>query len=162
MLFAIGAGPQVVAVSSFDQYPPEVENLQRVGALLDPDLERILSLRPDLVVVYGSQTDLLAQLGRAQHPGLHLPPRRAGRRHGNDARDSASASGTRPRREQLATEIEARIGRSAHASAGAARPRTLIVFGRERSRCAASTRAAASASSTTWWRRPAATTCSRT
>ena len=65
MLFAVGAGPQVVAVSSFDEYPPEVKNLQRVGALLDPDLERILSLRPDLVVVYGSQEDLTAAARRA-------------------------------------------------------------------------------------------------
>jgi len=48
MLFAIGAGPQVVAVSSFDRYPPEVGKLQRGDALLDPDVERILSLRPDL------------------------------------------------------------------------------------------------------------------
>ena len=29
MLFAIGAGPQVAAVSSFDRYPPEVSKLQR-------------------------------------------------------------------------------------------------------------------------------------
>ena len=65
MLFAIGAGPQVIAVSSFDEYPPEVKNLQRVGALLDPDVERILSLRPDLVVVFGSQEDLSKQLARA-------------------------------------------------------------------------------------------------
>src|SRR4051794_22989768 len=65
MLFAIGAGPQVIAVSSFDEYPPEVKNLQRVGALLDPDVERILSLRPDLVVLFGSQEDLSKQLARA-------------------------------------------------------------------------------------------------
>src|SRR6185295_6525056 len=66
MLFAIGAGPQVIAVSSFDRYPPEVAKLQRVGALIDPDLERILSLRPDLVVVYASQSDLRTQLDRAK------------------------------------------------------------------------------------------------
>ena len=77
MLFAIGAGPQVVAVSSYDEFPPEVKSLPRVGALLDPDMERILSLRPDLVIVYGSQTDLQAQLARAgirvfnyRHAGL--------------------------------------------------------------------------------------------
>src|SRR5689334_16867949 len=52
MLFAVGAGPQVVAVSSFDRYPPDIEKLPRVGALIDPDVERILSLHPDLVVVY--------------------------------------------------------------------------------------------------------------
>ena len=68
MLFAIGAGPQVVAVSSFDDYPPEVLKLPRVGALLDPDLERILSLRPDLVIVYESQADLRRQLERASIP----------------------------------------------------------------------------------------------
>ena len=68
MLFAIGAGPQVVAVSSFDTYPPEVKQLPRVGALLDPNVERILSLKPDLVVVYGSQNDLKQQLARASIP----------------------------------------------------------------------------------------------
>ena len=66
MLFAVGAGPRVVGVSSFDHFPPEVERIERVGALLDPNVERILALRPDLVVVYRSQTDLIAQLGRAQ------------------------------------------------------------------------------------------------
>ena len=68
MLFALGAGPQVVAVSSFDEYPPEALKLPRVGALLNPDLERILSLRPDLVVVYESQADLRRQLERATIP----------------------------------------------------------------------------------------------
>ena len=36
MLFAIGAGPRVVAVSSYDKEPPEVTSLPRVGALIDP------------------------------------------------------------------------------------------------------------------------------
>ena len=67
MLYAIGAGPKVVAVSSYDTYPPEVKRLPNVGALLDPNVERILSLKPDLVVVYGSQDDLKQQLGRARN-----------------------------------------------------------------------------------------------
>ena len=65
MLFAIGAGPQVVAVSSYDEFPPEVKALPRVGALLDPDTERIISLKPDLVITYGSQVDLQTQMKRA-------------------------------------------------------------------------------------------------
>ena len=39
-----------------------------MGALLDPDAERIISLTPDLVVIYGSQTDLRRQLERASIP----------------------------------------------------------------------------------------------
>ena len=67
-LFAIGAGPRVIAVSSFDRYPPQVSSLPKVGALLDPDVERIIALRPDLVIVYASQTDLIAELSRARVP----------------------------------------------------------------------------------------------
>jgi iron complex transport system substrate-binding protein len=130
MLFALGAGDRVVAVSSFDRYPPEAERLPRVGALLDPDVERILSLRPDLVVVYHSQKDLMAQLGRAgipafpyTHSGLAdvtTTIRRLGDRIGSGQRG-----------EQLATKIETRIGELRRLSAGRRRPRTLVVFGRD-------------------------------
>ena len=39
MLFAIGSGNEVVAVSSYDRFPPEVTTRPKVGALLDPDLK---------------------------------------------------------------------------------------------------------------------------
>lgn len=130
MLFAIGAGPQVAAVSSFDRYPPEVEKLQRVGALIDPDVERILSLGPDLVIIYGSQTDLRAQLERAKiplyiysHAGLAditATMRSIGARVG---RDQAAA--------RMARDIETRIESVRQRVAGRPRPRTLIVFERE-------------------------------
>ena len=68
MLFALGAGDFVIGVSSFDHYPPAVESRTRVGALVDPDFERILSLKPDLVIVYSTQNDLVARLGRANLP----------------------------------------------------------------------------------------------
>src|SRR6185369_1515500 len=77
MLYAIGAGPRVVAVSSYDYYPPDVRKLPNVGALLDPNVERILSLKPDLVVAYGTQSELKQQLVKAgisvfdyRHAGL--------------------------------------------------------------------------------------------
>lgn len=63
MLFAMGAGDRVVGVSSFDTFPPEVLAIPRVGALLDPNLERIFELQPDLVVTYGSQSTLNERLG---------------------------------------------------------------------------------------------------
>src|SRR5690606_14019678 len=64
MLFDMGAGSDVIAVSSFDRFPPEVTRLPSVGALVDPDFERILMLEPTLVVVYGSQDDLMGRLDR--------------------------------------------------------------------------------------------------
>jgi len=130
MLFAIGAGPQVVAVSSFDDYPPEVLKLPRVGALLDPDLERILSLRPDLVIVYESQVDLRRQLERASIPmfvykhaalaDITVTIRQLGARV---AREEAAATSTRLIDAKL-TEIRTKV-------AGRPRPKTLLVFGRD-------------------------------
>jgi iron complex transport system substrate-binding protein len=130
ILFAIGAGPQVVAVSSFDDYPPEAKKLPRVGALLDPDLERILSLRPDFVVLYGSQQDLAQQLARShigvytyRHAGLAdvtQTIREIGTRAGHEAEAQALASG-----------IDASLDRIRQRVAGRPRPRTLLVFAHE-------------------------------
>lgn len=130
MLFAIGAGPQVVGVSSFDQYPADVTALPRVGALLDPDTERILSLKPDLVITYGSQVDLQTQMRRAsiatfdyRHGGLDhilITLRQLGTRIGRAAEANTVASG-----------IEARIAAVRSRVAGKTRPRTLLVFSRE-------------------------------
>jgi iron complex transport system substrate-binding protein len=130
MLFAIGAGPQVIAVSSFDRYPPEVEKLQHVGALIDPDVEKILSLRPDLVAIYASQADLRTQLERARvpvyvyaHAGLPditATMRSLGERVGR-GREAAG----------LSSRIESRIDAIRQRLTGQRRPRTLVVFDRE-------------------------------
>jgi iron complex transport system substrate-binding protein len=129
MLFVIGAGPRVVAVSSFDRRP-ETAGLPQVGALLDPDLERILSLTPDLVIVYGTQQDLKVQLARAgapmfeyEHKGLPditQTIRTLGARVGAGEESARVAGG-----------IERRLEAVRRSTRGRARPRTLLVFGRE-------------------------------
>jgi iron complex transport system substrate-binding protein len=130
MLFAIGAGPQVIAVSSFDRYPPEVEKLQRVGALLDPDLERILALRPDLVVVYASQTELQEQLHRARVSTFRY-------RHGGLAdvtatmRELGQQVGRTNEADRAAGEVEAQLEHVRARVASRPRPKTMVVFGRE-------------------------------
>lgn len=65
MIYAIGAGPQMIGVSSYDHYPAAVEKLPKLGGLVDPDVERILALRPDLVIVYGAKNELNGRLARA-------------------------------------------------------------------------------------------------
>lgn len=130
MLFAIGAGPQMVAVSSFDQYPPEVAALPRVGALIDPDMERILTLKPDLVVAYGSQHDLRVQLERARVPVFAYT-------HGGigDALDAMRALGARTGHAREASNLAARIGADLAALRNRVQdrrpPLTLLVLGRE-------------------------------
>src|SRR5687768_5795539 len=130
MLFAVGVGDRVVGVGSFDRFPPEVERIQRVGALLDPDVERILALRPDLVVVYKSQADLLAQLARAQVPTFVYA-------HAGLAdvtatlRELGARVGAGDRASTLAADIERRIDATRKRYAAGPRPKTLIVMGRD-------------------------------
>ena len=129
ILFAIGAGPQVIAVSSFDDDPPEVLKLPKVGALLDPDTERILSMRPDLVLTYGSQTDLDKQLAAA---GI----RTFSYRHGGLAdltptfHALGKATGHAEEAARLAASIDARLNAIRSRVAGRPRHRTLLVMGR--------------------------------
>jgi len=133
MLFAIGAGPQVVGVSSYDHFPPEVEALPKVGALLDPDTERILSLRPDLVVVYGSQTDVDAHFKKA---GIRTFNYRHGAKGAILATlDTITALGAATGHDAQAREVVTRVTTGLDTVrqrvAGLGRPRTLLVMGRQ-------------------------------
>ncbi|MDQ2694606.1 MAG: cobalamin-binding protein [Pseudomonadota bacterium] len=70
LLFAVGAGPQVVGVMAFSDYPPPARALPRVGGYAGLDLEAIVALRPDLVVAWSSgnpaaHIDRLRALGMA-------------------------------------------------------------------------------------------------
>lgn len=130
MLFAIGARDRIVGVSSYDRFPPPVASLPKVGGLLDPNVERLLSLRPDLVIAYGTQTDLRQQLASAGIPmfvythrdlaDVTTTLRALGERVGSGPRAAAEAAGI----ERALAEIGRRVR-------GRSRPRTLLVIGHE-------------------------------
>jgi iron complex transport system substrate-binding protein len=50
MLFAIGAGSQVVGVTDYCDYPPEARTRPKVGGFVNPNPEAVLALAPDLIV----------------------------------------------------------------------------------------------------------------
>jgi iron complex transport system substrate-binding protein len=70
-LFALGLGDKVIAVGDYDSFPPEVEKKPRIGGLLNPNIEKIIEMHPDLVITYGSQEALRERL---QSLGIHLLP----------------------------------------------------------------------------------------
>ena len=65
IICALDAGERIVGVSKFCVYPPELKERPRVGGLFDPDLEKIVALRPDLVVLRG-QNEAVERLCRAR------------------------------------------------------------------------------------------------
>ncbi len=56
VLLSIGAGDRLVGRTDFDTVPP-LDTLPSVGGGLHPSLERLVSLRPDLVVRFAGQSD---------------------------------------------------------------------------------------------------------
>jgi iron complex transport system substrate-binding protein len=130
MLFAMGAGTVVAGVSSYDRYPPEVEKLPKLGGLLDPNVERLLALKPDLAIVYNTQAELKQQLARAGIPVFPYVHRGL-----SDVTTMIRSLGTRvgfgAQAGALADGIERRLGDIRARVAGRPRPRTLLVFGRQ-------------------------------
>ena len=60
VLFAIGAGDQVVAVDQFSYFPPEAPVTDLSG--WDPNVEAVLSYEPDLVVIANDDNNLMSGL----------------------------------------------------------------------------------------------------
>jgi iron complex transport system substrate-binding protein len=74
MLFAFGLGDRIIAVGDYDQFPPEAAAKPKVGGLLNPNVEKIIEFKPDLVITYGTQDilrDRMKELGIRIYPFTH-------------------------------------------------------------------------------------------
>lgn len=78
LLYAAGAGSKIVGAVEYSNYPEAAKQLPRIGSSAAFDLERIATLKPDLVVAWGSGNPpgLLAQLRRLGIPIFVSEPQR--------------------------------------------------------------------------------------
>tara|TARA_R110002050_G_scaffold9504_2_gene33425 strand:- start:1858 stop:2769 length:912 start_codon:yes stop_codon:yes gene_type:complete len=61
-LFALGLGDNLVAVTDYCDFPDVVNTLPKVGGFINPNLEAILALQPDLVIMLAKQQRVVEQL----------------------------------------------------------------------------------------------------
>lgn len=130
MLFAMGAGDRLVGVGTYDRFPSDVGRLPRVGGLIDPDTERILALRPELVIVYDTQVELKQRLDRARLPYFSYE-HRALPDIMTTVRVLGERVGAAARAREVADEMDRALAAVRASVTGQARPRTLLVFGRQ-------------------------------
>ena len=73
MLFAAGAGAQLIATVEYSDEPPAARRIPRIGDVAAVDMERLVALRPDVVVAWpaGGNPAQRAEDCRARH--CHLP-----------------------------------------------------------------------------------------
>jgi len=127
-LFALNLGERVAGVTNYCDYPAEALTRPRVGGPINPDLEQIVSLHPDLVVATRSlnrqeTVTALERLGMAVYTTdprtveeVVASTRRLGKLLGADARG-----------EELAATLEERLADLAHRLAGHAPRRVFFV-----------------------------------
>lgn len=120
LVFAAGAGAYLAGVTAFSDYPPEAKRIPSLGDSAKVDVERILALKPDLVIAWksGNHGGDLAQLERlgvklfATEP-RHLQDiprllRAIGSLAGTDADAARAAAGFEQRMDMLKKKFAAR------------------------------------------------------
>ena len=50
-IFAVGAGDKLVGVTTFCDYPAEAKSIQKVGDTINPNMESVIALKPQIVFV---------------------------------------------------------------------------------------------------------------
>lgn len=125
ILFALGLADRVIGVSSADDYPPEVRGKPRVGGVV-LDLERIVWLRPDLVLgVPSLQREQLARLIAAGLPVLAVEARTLPEAYGQIL-FIGRLTHTEPMATALVSSLRVREAAVERAISGRGAPRTYI------------------------------------
>ena len=128
ILYALGAGALLVGVDQFSDWPPAAHALPRVGGELAPSVERILALKPDLVLLATSANT--RQLGgELERLGVRVVLSRADRLDDvfADIARIGAAVGRATAAAALVAGLRARLAAVAARVASAARPKTLVV-----------------------------------
>lgn len=127
-LFALGAGIQLVGVTDYCDYPSAASAIAKVGGGLNPSLEAIITLTPDLVILFASQLKLIKQLQQLGIRTLAVKGRTL-----DDIRHAITlighASGRHTESVVLLAHFDVQIEMVQQKIAGLPRPRVMISMG---------------------------------
>jgi iron complex transport system substrate-binding protein len=110
IIFKLGLGDRIVGVTNYCDYPDEARKKQKVGGMYNPSLEKILSLKPDVVVMTtdGNIKEFEERLRRLKIKTFVFKVKRLYELP-QGIRDLGIALGVKEKAEALAKEIEEAI-----------------------------------------------------
>ncbi|MCA6927483.1 vitamin B12 ABC transporter substrate-binding protein BtuF [Pectobacterium versatile] len=116
MAYAAGMGEQLIAVSAWSDYPPEAKKLEQVASWQGINLERILALKPDLILAWreGNPQRPLEQLANFSIPIVYLDAKTLDDIPAS-LRQLATYSRHPEQAERAATNFQQEIGKLQHA-----------------------------------------------
>jgi len=126
--FALGLDEGIIAVTKYCDYPNKVSSLPKVGGFIDPNIEAIVALKPDLVILVASQQQTITQLHQLNIPVLAVKNATL-----VDIKNSISAIGEATQHQQQAQQllatIEQQIRFVSDKVSGLPRPKVMISMG---------------------------------
>jgi iron complex transport system substrate-binding protein len=127
-LFALGLGDKVVAVTDYCDFPAQVNPLPKVGGFINPNLETIIALQPDLVILLANQQGVVEQLQQLNIPTLAVLNTSL-----DDIKQTIATIGQRTQHQQQANELLNKINHKiaiiAEKTTGLSRPTVMITMG---------------------------------
>lgn len=130
ILFSLGLGHRVAGVTSYCDFPPQAAKITRVGGLVDPSYETIISLKPDLVILLTSHREVRKELEKMGLKTLMTPHEKI-----SDIHEAFILIGKACNAEQRAKACVEILSQRADAVKQAVRGKnqvkTLICFGRD-------------------------------
>ncbi|MEE9229288.1 MAG: helical backbone metal receptor [Acidobacteriota bacterium] len=129
IVFSLGAGERLVAVSKYSDYPHAARALPRAGGFINPDIERVLAYQPDLVILRDYSTRLEEKLRAFSIPVLRVHDESISDIM-ETIRSIGEALGTEPEAARLTASIERDLEQFRRRPEPARRPRVLLVTGR--------------------------------
>ena len=127
MIFAAGAGNKLVGVTTFCNYPPEAQQIQKVSDTQTPNIESIIALKPEVVFVStASQLETFTKTLESQNIAVFV----TGPNGLDDIYKSIATVGdilgTRERADEVVREMRKRVARVEALARGAERPKVFV------------------------------------
>ena len=125
--FALGLNKQVVAVTDFCRYPVQACSLPKVGGYVDPNLEKIVALHPDLVILLKTANRVQAKLTQL---GIHYltVDNTTLQNIENSIKQIGKATGQVKQANQLLAGMQRQINAIKHKVAGLPRPNVMVAI----------------------------------
>ena len=75
-VYELGSGAEIAGITDYTKYPPEALHKPSVGGVINPSLEKLASLRPDLVLAIGdlNSSDLIRSIQQLGFPVFVIQP----------------------------------------------------------------------------------------
>jgi iron complex transport system substrate-binding protein len=130
MLYGIGAFSQVVGITDYCTYPPEVNKLPSIGGWHNPSLEKLASLQPDLVISDDGQAPFIEKNIEALGLRFLVVPNHTVSDVYKGIADLGRATGHEQQAGRLIAQTREGLQRVSQSTAGRAMPSVILIVNR--------------------------------